>query len=157
MRNRVFVLCTVLLLLVMVPAPFAGAKQSLDVEFEVTVLAGSFTASGPAVTEGLMCESGTMENPEPEKFVGNSDVVSNAQVVTVFTCDDDGALDGDTFVVKQQLHIDLTVESPTWTINWVVLSGTGAFAQLHGNGHGTGVLLSAPPFGPFDMLEGQLH
>ncbi len=157
MRSRVFVLCTVFLLLAMVPAPFAGAKQPLDVEFEVTVLAGSFIASGPATADGLMCEFGTMENPEPEKFVGNSEIVSNAQVVTVFTCDDGGALDGDTFAVKQQLHIDLTVEPVTWTINWVVLGGTGEFAHLNGNGHGTGELLTEFPFGPFDTLVGQLH
>lgn len=153
MRSRVSVLSTVFLLLAMVPAPFAGAKQPLDVEFEVTVGAGTFTASGPAVTEGLMCDFGTIENPEPDKFVGNSEIVSNAQVVTVFTCDDGGALDGDTFVVKHQLHIDLTVQPVTWTINWVVLGGTGEFARLHGNGHGTGIFLA----GPFDTLVGQLH
>jgi hypothetical protein len=157
MRSRVSILCTVFLLLAMVPAPLAGAKQPLDVEFQVTVLDGSFIASGPAVTEGLMCISGTVENPKPDKFVGNSEIVSNAQVVTVFTCDDGGALDGDTFVVKHQLHIDLTVEPVTWTINWVVLRGTGEFAHLHGNGHGTGELLTEFPFGPFDTLAGQLH
>jgi hypothetical protein len=103
-----------------------------------------------------MCTSGTVVNPEPDKFVGNSEIVSNAQVVTVFTCDDDEKLDGDTFVVKHQLHIDLTVGPPVWTINWVVLRGTGEFARLHGNGHGTGVLVGEPP-SPFDTLVGQLH
>lgn len=156
MSKRGYVLSALLMVMVMVPAPFAGAKQSLDVEIQVTVLAGAFEASGPAVEAGLMCDAGTMANPVPDKFVGNSGVVSNAQVITEFTCGE-GDFDGGTFVVKQQLHIDLTAEPATWTINWVVKSGTGAFENLRGNGHGTGILLTEPPFGPYDILEGRLH
>ena len=132
MSKRVSVLCALLLFPVMVPTPLAGAKQSLEVTLEVTVVPGVFEASGDAVDAGLMCESGTMRNPVPEKFVGNSGWVSNAQIYTEFTCDG-GALDGDTFVVKQQLHIDLTAEPVAWTFSWVIKGGTGAFADLHGN------------------------
>ena len=156
MRKHVIAFAAATMLLAVVAAPVAGATQPLDVEFEVTVLAERFTASGSAVDAGLMCESGTMANPEPEKFVGKSSVVANAQVITVFTCGE-GDFEGDTFVVKHQLHIDAAALPATWTINWVVLDGTGAFAHLRGNGHGTGEILTEPPGGPFDTLEGQLH
>ena len=157
MSKRVSVLCAVLLVMMVVPAPFAGAKQSLDVEIEVTVVPGVFEASGPAVEAGLMCEGGTI-NPTLEKYAGpgSSAVVRNLQVITEFTCVG-GDLDGDTFVVKQQLHIDLTAAPPTWTFGWVLKGGTGVFADLHGNGDGTGILLSEFPFGPYDVLEGRLH
>lgn len=156
MTKRVSVLSAVLLVMAMMLAPSAGAKQSLDVTLEITVVPAVFEASGPAVDAGLMCESGTMRNPVPEKFVGKSGRVSNAQIFTEFTCGD-GDFEGDTFVIKQQLHTDLTADPVTWTFNWVMKGGTGAFAGLHGNGDGTGVLLDAPPFGPFDILEGRLH
>ena len=156
MSKRATLLAALSMVLVVVPAPLAGAKQSLDVEMEVAVIPGTFEASGPAVDAGLMCEGGTMV-PLMEKYAGQSDVVSNLQVIAEFTCADGGVLDGDTFIVKQQLHIDLTADPVSWTFSWVVKDGTGAFTQLHGNGDGTGSLLDAPPFGPFDVLEGRLH
>ena len=156
MNKRATLFAALLMVLVVVPAPFAGAKQSLDVEMEVAVVPGTFEASGPAVEAGLMCEGGTMV-PLMEKYAGKSQVVTNLQVIAEFTCDDGGEFDGDSFIIKQQLHIDLTAEPVSWTFSWVIMDGTGAFAKLHGNGDGTGLLLDEPPFGPFDLLEGQLH
>ncbi len=156
MSKRATLFAVLLMVSVMVPAPFAGAKQPLDVEMEVTVLAGTFEASGPAVDAGLMCEAGTMESLL-EKYAGESEVVLNLQVIAEFTCADGSELDGDTFIVKQQLHIDLTAEPMSWTFGWVIKGGTGAFADLHGNGDGIGFLLDELPFGPFDVLEGRLH
>lgn len=156
MSKRATLLAVLSMVLVVVPAPLAGAKQPLDVEMEVTLSTLSFEASGPAVDAGLMCEGGTMI-PLMEKYAGASDIVANLQVVAEFTCDDGGGLDGDTFIIKQQLHIDLTADPVSWTFSWVIKDGTGALSELHGNGDGTGVLLEGPPFGPFDVLVGQLH
>jgi len=154
MRKRGFVLGAVLILSTVLPAPLAGAAQPLDVTFEVTVGAGTFSAYGTAVDEGLMCDEGTIFNEDDPRYAGNSHVVTNARVVTEFTCTEEG-FDSATFVIKHQLHIDLS--EVTWTVNWVIKDGTGVFEHLRGNGHGTGEMLTVFPFGPFDTLEGQLH
>ena len=154
MRKRGFVLGVVLILSAILPAPLAGAAQPLDVTFEVSVVAGTFEAYGSAVDEGLMCEEGTIFNEEPPRYAGNSHVVTNARVITEFTCLSEG-FDSATFVIKHQLHIDLS-DPVTWTVNWVVKDGTGVFEHLRGNGHGTGDMTGVPG-GPFDILVGQLH
>lgn len=157
MSKRATLFAVLLMVLVVVPATLAGAKQSLDVEMEVTVLTGTFEASGPAVDAGLMCEGGTMA-PLLEKYAGRAEHVTNLQVIAEFTCGDESEMDGDTFIIKQQLHIDINPTGPpTWTFSWVIQDGTGAFGDLHGHGEGTGFLLDGPPFGPFDLLEGRLH
>ena len=155
MRTRGFVLGAVLILSAILPVASAGAAKPLDVTFEVSVVAGTFIARGSAVDEGLMCNGGTIFNPVPEKFVGNSDVVTNAQVITEFTCSDQ-SFDLAKFVLKQQLHIDPNADPVSWTVNWVVKDGTKAFEHLRGSGHGTGDLTGVPG-GPFDILVGQLH
>jgi hypothetical protein len=155
MRKRGFVLGAVLILATILPAPLAGAAQPLDVTFKVSVFAGTFTATGSAVTEGLMCEGGTIFNEEPPRYAGNSHVVTNARVITEFTCVG-GDFDSATFVIKHQLHIDLS-DPVSWTVNWVLKDGTKEFEHLRGNGHGNGYMLAEPPFGPFDTLVGQLH
>lgn len=156
MNRSARVFAVLLMVLLIVPTSSAGAKQSLDVTIDVAVIDGEFEASGPAVAANLMCDSGTIDSIR-EKYAGpgRSPVVRNLQVITEFTCGP-GDFEGDTFVIKQQLHIDLTAEPVSWTFSWVMKGGLGAFEDLHGNGDGTGVFLT-DPFGPFDTLEGRLH
>ena len=78
----------------------------------------------------------------------------DAEVITEFTCGD-GPLAGDTFVVQAQLHVGMSAGSPTW----VVKGGTGAFADLHGNGGGSGSLIFGlgGPVDAADFYLGSLH
>jgi hypothetical protein len=155
MRKRGFVLGAVAMLFAVVVATPASAAKPLDVTFEVSVVARTFVAYGSAVNEGLMCDEGTIFNEEDPRYAGNSHVVTNARVITEFTCTEDG-FDSATFVIKHQLHIDLTADPVSWTVNWVVKDGTKVFEHLRGNGHGTGDMTGVPG-GPFDILVGQLH
>ena len=165
MRKPLIVFGVLLVLLAVSMTP-AGAKKPLDVRFDLTtyfatppdLATGSFTASGDAVDEGVMCRDGTKADLAPEKWAGNSDKVTNGQVLSEFTCTE-GPLTGDTFIIKLQLHIP--AESPTWTLNWTVMDGTGAFADLHGSGRGVGSVFfgpdGPPPIGASDVLTGGLH
>ena len=166
MRKPLIVLGVLLVLLAVSMTP-AGAKKPLEVDFEVTTFfappgelaTGFFTASGDAVNEGVMCPGGDKIDIAPEKWAGNPDKVINGQVLTEFTCGEGGPHAGDTFVIKMQLHIP--AGSPTWTVNWTVMDGTGAFADLHGSGRGEGSVFlgpdPGPPIGAIDLLNGGLH
>lgn len=167
MVKRLFVLGAVFMLFsVVLVAPVSAAKP-LDVEFDLTTYfapppalpSGTFTAAGTAVDEGLMCHEGTTSNLAPEKWSGNSGVVTNGQVITEFMCTG-GPFDGDTFVVKWQMHIEITEGPPTWVLTWVVKDATGGLAGLHGTGSGSGSLIfdgPPPPIGAHDVLAGHLH
>ena len=165
MGKRLFVPGAELVLLAVVLAAPASATKPLDVEFDVTTYfaeppalsSGIFTASGPAVNAGLMRSEGTKRDLVPEKWAGSSSVVSNGRVITEFTCTD-VPFAGDTFVVRAQLHVDISEGPPTWVVTWVVKGRTGAFADLHGNGGGSGSLVFDPgPIGANDLHSGQLH
>ncbi|MDH3307357.1 MAG: hypothetical protein OEO77_07570 [Acidimicrobiia bacterium] len=147
--------------LLLVPAVSATATPPIDVEFEVTTYfgmpsSGTFTASGEAVDDGLMCPEGTKVDLRPEKFAGNSGIgVINLQAYVEFTCSAGGGFDSDdSFVLKLQVHV---TASGVLVSNWTVKGGTGAFADLHGSGRGLGSFLTPPPPGVDDVYTGKLH
>ena len=90
---------------------------------------GTFEASGPAVDEGLICESGDV-NDTGIILAGGQSRVGKLQipVYKTFTCPD-----GELFI-RIQVHLDL--ETFTETFRWVVLGGTGAYANVRGSGSG---------------------
>ena len=107
MVKRLSVLVALLMLIVVLPAAPAVGKPPLEVTFDVTtyfadpVPFGTFTASGDAEVAGLMCERGDKQELFPEKFVGNSDRVTNFQAFTRFTCAEEGGFGADdTFVMS---------------------------------------------------------
>ena len=162
MRRRLLVLGVLMTLFAFALAAPASATTPLDVDIDVRVVipadgppSGTFEATGPAVAAGLLCAEGT-HRTLLEKFAGSSDVVVNATVITEFTCTD-APFAGDTFITKAQLHADLTSGPPTWVLRWVVKGGTGAFADLHGSGSGTGGYVSAIPLTILDQYTGGLH
>ena len=95
---------------------------------------GDFLASGPAVEEGLICDSGTVQDTRLI-LAGFQSPTGRIQIPVrkTFTCDDDS---GEIFI-KIQVHLDLT--SQTETFSWVVLGGTGDYSDLRGSGGGTTV------------------
>jgi hypothetical protein len=168
MGRRLFVLGAVAMLFSVLVAMPASAAKPLDVEFEVTTYfapapTDTFEASGPAVSAGLMCSEGTKEEVVPEKWspLGPDKVTRNGQVISRYACSPgDGFGTDDTFVIKMQLHLDVSTGGSTWVLNWVLKDGTGAFEGLHGNGNGFGSIFfdgPPPPIGAADALVGQLH
>lgn len=167
MGKRLFVLGAVAMLFAVAVATPASAAKPLYVEFELTTYFAptppdTFEASGPAVDAGLMCRIGTKEEVVPEKWSppDTDKVTRNGQVISRYTCSEEGPFAGDTFVIKAQLHLDVSVGGSTWVVNWVMKDGTGAFEGLHGNGSGSGDLIfdgPGPPIGAADTYTGRLH
>ena len=97
----------------------------------------------------MMCGEGTKEELVPEKWSppDPEKVTRNGQVISKYTCDPgDGFTTDDTFVIKAQMHFDVSVGGSAWVLNWVLKDGTGAFEGLHGSGSGSGsIMLAKPP------------
>lgn len=100
---------------------------------------GTFEASGSAVDNGTICDSGTVDDTRII-FVGfQSGRGAQIPVRKTFTCDDGSG----TFFVKIQVHLDF--ESSTETFSWVTLGGTGDYAHLKGSGSGSTVSEGSDP------------
>lgn len=123
--------------LLMLPAAPASATPPSGVHFDVHTTippeggptSGPFTASGPAVDDGLICSSGDTIDVFG-KASGFSPAGVNFQLVKSFTCDDGSG----EFLVKLQVRIDAKGDN----FNWVIVGGTGAYEDLHGAGSGVG-------------------
>jgi len=106
---------------------------------------GSFTASGAAVDDGLVCASGTFVDTGI-LFAGyQSDKGVQIQVDKTYTCP------GGSFFVKMQIHAG--ADGSEW-FTWVAQGGTGAYASLRGSGSGTTV--PNPPTGNINTFLGFL-
>jgi hypothetical protein len=99
---------------------------------------GTFTASGPAVDQGLVCASGDVVDTRLIFAGFQSNMGAQIPVRKTFTCDD-----GDSFFVKIQVHLDFATS--TETFGWVILGGTGAYADLRGSGQGSTVSDGSDP------------
>ena len=113
---------------------------------------GDFEASGPAVDQGLICDSGTVEDTRII-LAGFQSPTGRIQIPVrkTFTCDDGS---GEIFI-KIQVHLNLNTQ--TETFSWVVLGGTGDYSNLQGSGQGTTVGDgSDPQTGNFNNYTGFL-
>ena len=149
--RRIFIVVVAATLLAALAAP-AGATPPSDVGIEVeTSLLGApspFVASGPAVDDGVVCDSGEVVEAT-RKVTGFSKNGFNFQGIKQFTCDDGSG----EFFVNMQARIDFRKGV---TFNWNVLSGTGAYEKLHGAGSGVGLEICGPDC-VFDVYFGGLH
>jgi hypothetical protein len=131
-------------------AAFAGAGSALattptPVTIEVITTSpggGTFTTSGAG-----LCPSGTTSDqvfgtPRQPK------THANFHDLKTFTCADGSG----TFTANVQAH--LRFDSPTDSFTWNILSGTGAYAKLHGSGSGVGDELET---GVDDHFTGVVH
>jgi hypothetical protein len=154
--SRVIVLgiaATLAALTVAVPAS-AVARRSVEIVSPMTFAPpgefnfGTFDASGAAVDAGLICESGDV-NDTGIILAGEQSRVGKIQipVYKTFTCPD-----GELFI-RIQVHLDLN--SFTETFSWVVLGGSGAYANVRGGG--TGFSFSEDPnVGNVNVYSGYL-
>jgi hypothetical protein len=110
---------------------------------------GTFSASGPAVGQGLICASGRVEDTRLIFAGFQSGRGAQIPVRKTFTCPD-----GELFI-KIQVHLDFATS--TETFSWVVLGGSGAYAGVQGSGQGTTVSDgSDPQTGNFNNYSGSL-
>jgi hypothetical protein len=103
---------------------------------------GTFTTSGAG-----LCPSGTTTD---QNFGtgGQSGFHANFHDRKTFTCADGSG----TFTANVQAH--LIFGSPTDSFTWNILSGTGAYTNLHGSGNGVGDQL---PTEIVDHFTGAVH
>ena len=144
-------------LAVTVASPVAAAPPS-----DVTIVShmtfnpngfnfGDFVASGPAVDQGLICASGSVDDTRLIFAGSQSNRGAQIPVRKTFTCDDGS---GQIFV-KIQVHLDFATS--TETFSWVILGGTGDYAGLNGSGQGSTVSDgSDPQTGNFNTYTGFL-
>ena len=142
-------------LLVALALPAAATTPS-DVAFEVESsllgVPGPFTASGPAIDEGLMCETGIVVDAAG-KVTGLSPTGFSFHGIKHFACDDGSG----EFYVNLQARIDF---SRGVSFNWNILNGTGDYENLHGAGSGIGlggVPCGDPELCVLDLYHGGLH
>lgn len=151
MVKRILLVTAVVAMAVGIAAP-AGATPPSDVNIEVQssffVTPNPFVASGPAVDDGVVCAEGTVVD-DSAKVTGFSRNGFNFQGVKHFTCDDGSG----EFFVNLRARIDFRKGT---TFNWNVLSGTGAYVDLHGAGSGLGLPLCGVDC-VLDVYEGGLH
>jgi len=133
---RVIVIVATTLALIAAAAPAsAAAPKAVEIVSPMTFAPpgefnfGTFEASGPAVEEGLICDSGEV-NDTGIILAGEQSRVGKIQIPVwkTFSCPD-----GELYI-RIQVHLDL--ETFTETFSWVVLGGTGAYANVHGGGDG---------------------
>lgn len=155
MKRRSLVILFALALLMALALP-ATATTPSDVEFLVesslTGDPGPFTASGPAVDDGLVCATGTVYDAAG-MVKGFSPTGFNFHGIKHFMCDDGSG----EFFVNLQARIDF---KRGVSFNWNVLSGTGAYEDIHGAGSGIGlggVPCGDPELCVLDIYDGGLH
>lgn len=152
-RPIVAVLGAALALLLVAAPVAAGSPKAVTIVSHVTFNPdgpnyGDFQASGPAVTSGVICASGTFVDTFI-KFAGfQSDRgVVQLQVVKLFTCADGVH----TFLAKMQIqaNFDTGIE----TFSWVVMGGDGYRGLI---GSGSGSTVPNAPIGNINTFVGFL-
>lgn len=127
----------------------AHAAPPAGIHIEVPTLFASdtatFTATGDAVDDGLVCATGTVTTTANRTTGWRSGRVLNFHVDKTFTCPD-GSFD-----VRLSAHLG----AGGVTFRWVILGGSGAFDGLSGAGSGVGrPLPDGNPDGVLDICDG---
>ena len=152
MKNRRFLIAVLLTILCVAIAVPAGATPPSGVSIEVeTSFLGDpspFTAVGPAVDDGLICNTGTVVEAS-SNVIGFSRNGFNFKGIKHFTCDDGSG----EFLINIKARIDFRKGT---TFNWNVLRGTGDYEDLHGAGSGIGLDLCGTDC-VLDIYDGELH
>jgi hypothetical protein len=148
-----YIIILAILLLAMPVSPVAASSPPIDVVINVDIdyseypYAGPFTASGPAVDEGLICESGNTVNIRHSNTGWQSWRAYSFHVWKEFTCADGSG----TFIVKIEGRWEEVGGSGTW----MILDGTEEYANLHGTGEADSFFIE-PWFG-LDIYQGEMH
>jgi len=147
---------TLILVFVLSVAPGFASSPPAAVQFEVETTFGPdgapsfgpFTATGPAVDQGLVCPNGdTIDVFGKVSGFQSPKGGLNFQVVKQFTCGDGSG----EFFVKLQVRVDWMGDN----FNWAITGGTGKYEDLHGTGQGIG--LNVIPDGVLDVYTGKVH
>ena len=152
MVKNLSVLITLLLSAITVSTVFAAPP--LDVHIQVDELIGGlgvdepFTASGSAVDAGLICAAGMVQDVSVSTSGAPGAPYRIIHVLKRFSCE------GGTFDVTMVVRLDLGTHETT--ARWRVVSGTGDYVDLHGNGSLVGTPI-VPGASIHDDYYGRMH
>ena len=150
MKKKLFALLTaVLMLAVNVSIVFAAPPKALHIEVLEFIGPGTetFTATGAAVDDGLVCATGFVSD------VGTTVGNPNGPFQMIWTTKHFDCGDG-TFDMKLIIKLDLATNNTT--AKWRVTGGTGAYAGLKGNGTLVGTAVT-PGVSIYDVYDGKVH
>jgi hypothetical protein len=142
------------LLLLAVTATGVAAAAPLNMHIEVPELIGvngdPFTASGAAVSAGVLCPSGTVDDLSVTASGSGGGTYTILHAHKRFYCSDASG----TFDVKMVVRLDNTTLDTTAT--WRIIGGTGAYVGLRGSGSlaGTSVV---PHVSVDDVYDGRVY
>jgi hypothetical protein len=149
-KTQVFAVLVCLLLLAF-NASLVFAAPPLSLHIEVTELIGSgpeiFYASGTAVDNSLVCETGDVDD------IGISSNNPGGPFQTLWITKQFDCGDG-TFDVKMVVKLNLITHDTK--ANWKIVSGTGAYHNLKGNGKLVGTSI-VPGVSILDVYDGKVH
>lgn len=142
------------LVLILMTVSMASAAPPPNVHIEVPEVIGvngdPFTASGAAVTAGVLCAAGSVDDLSVISSGSGAGPLAILRVDKRFTCED---LSG-TFDIRMIVRLDEATDSTT--ANWKIVGGTGAYAGLHGSGWLVGTPI-VPEVSIFDVYDGRVH
>ena len=144
MRRFMRVAGAAVALLLMLPAVPAAATPPSEAEIVVPGFAGTFTATGPAVDDSVICGSGEVADTYVKGAGFQSGRGFNLTVGKQFTCADGSG----TFDAKLQVRIDF---ARGVMFHWVITEGSGDYVDLHGTGSGFVVPVDT------DVYQGAFH
>ena len=134
--------------IVMVAAGCSSGSGGLPVEISTVSDSDSpemsFTASGEAVDQGVLCASGTGEwtgnrtiDGDPLSDEAMAELFDGGEVYTIIVGHEYVCADGSgTFVVDTYPEIDPSLDQdvPVTSVDWEITGGTGDYASLTGSG-----------------------
>jgi hypothetical protein len=156
------IMFVLVLVALVVPSTAAAGGPPLDIGIEAPTVPGPigevdgmFRARGPAVDEGLVCESGETRLLDGSGTGWQSNQVVNFHVLKEFVCDDGSG----SFFVKLEAHWNWVTQPEYNEFTWTIKGGTGDYEDLHGSGSGMGLYADpdTPPDGVLDTYEGKVH
>jgi len=153
-KKIIFSLLTVLFLLMLnVPNVFAAKPLALHIEVDeyfVDTTPEPFTASGSAVDDGLVCAAGDVYDVNIDYHGNSNGPFTSFKVHKHFICGDSSG----TFDIE--MNVKLEKASGETKAQWKIIAGTGAYAQLKGNGSLIGIP-NVPGSIITDYYDGKVH
>jgi hypothetical protein len=140
--------------LILMTVSMASAAPPPNVHIEVPEVIGvngdPFTASGAAVSAGVICASGSVDDLDVVASGSGAGPFVILHAHKRFTCGDfSGAFD-----VKMTVRLDTATNNTT--ASWRIVGGTGAYSGLHGSGSLVGSPI-VPDVSVFDVYDGRVH
>jgi hypothetical protein len=165
--RAILALTSAILLVLLCVAPAAASPSlpfTMDLfqradEYGQYVVPSPFTASGEAVTAGVLCDSGLAYNIA-ELVSGPGEQPNGFQAVFHTTKRFDCADGSGSFILQISYHVDLTFVPWEWESvgPWNVDEGTGDYERLHGTGSMESWPWETPDgFCMYDHFTGKVH